>query len=178
MTHINLKQFSKPAKPIENTCIYECSTWKVFINEFWKVFFEYQKEEDENKTMTYLEIVEQLKKQREKADDLFEAEMLDNTISKYENKIEYNKKTTRRGKQFVMLENSQVADFINCLQNAKNPENIWSCLANTWLKFWNDTDNDNLTKFLSDEMLDKLTTAEATSYSWKEFKYPRTRETD
>lgn len=81
--------------------------------------------------MTYLEIVEQLKKQREKADDLFEAEMLDNTISKYENKIEYNKKTTRRGKQFVMLENSQVADFINCLQNAKNPENIWSCLANT-----------------------------------------------
>jgi hypothetical protein len=35
-----------------------------------------------------------------------------------------------------------------------------------------------LTKFLSDEMLDKLTTAEATSYSWKEFKYPRTRETD
>ena len=177
-TKINLSRFSKPAKPIQSTCIYKCDTWKVYLNELWKVFFEYEKAENEDLTRTYFETVEQLKIQRLKADDIFEAEQLDNLIAKYENKIEYNKKTTRRGKQFVMLESNQIDDFIDCLLNAKNPDNIWSCLANTWLKFWNDLDSSNLTKFLTDEQLDKLTTAEATSYNWKDYKYPRTRETD
>lgn len=176
MTKINLDTI-KSVKPVKSTEIYSCKTWKVFINENWKVFFQYEKAIDENKIKELNSEIEQLERELETVEDFYEEQMTKSKISRLEKRIEFENSTTRFWRYFVMLEWNQVSDFQDCLQNAREPENIWSALFNTWLSFW-DSEN-NLDKNLSDKQLDKMTVSEATS--WKEERkalFPRTRETD
>jgi hypothetical protein len=176
MSKINLNSL-QTVKPVKSTTIYSCKTGQVFINENWKVFFTYEKEPDQNFINELNEQIESLENNLEKLENVFEIEQLKREIARVKRKLEYAWTKTRYGHYFVMLEQKQVLDFQDCLQNAREPENIWSCLFNTWLRFWTENGTNNLWKVLTDNQIDNMTGEQAISWEQEtDNRFPRTRE--
>ena len=176
MTKINLNSL-QTAKPVNSACIYKCKTWQVFINENWKVFFQYEKPIDDELIKELNLEIEMKERELETVETVYEDQLKKSELARLKRKLDYAGTTTRNGHYFVMLEPEQVSDFQNCLQNAREPENIWSSLFNTWLRFWNENWTQNLWKQLTDTQLDNMTAEQAISWE-KEIdnRFPRTRE--
>lgn len=166
------------AKPIERTCIYECKTWKVFFSQKGKITFIYNKQPDKEKVIGYQMEIDSLQQTLWNL-DLYEKQSVEHQIRELERNIEYELREYRFWRYYTYLDSiSQVKEFQELLQDSREPQNIWSCLFNTWLKFGNSKDRNNLTKNLTDSQLDNLTAEEATSIveGGYEKYYPRTRE--
>ena len=175
MGKINLSMV-EPVAPVKSKTIYSCENGEVFINENGKVFFKYLADENPDKLREISEQIESLKKERATAETYEESTFLDYNISKLEKSFEYWKWWWRWWKYFVMLSSKQISDFQDCLQNSREPENIWSALRNSWLSFGNDFWNNNLTKLLTDKQLDYMSVEQATSLAEWKATFPRTRE--
>ena len=178
MAKINLNSL-QTVKPVKSTCIYQCKTGRVFINENWKVFFQYEKEIDQDFISELNQEIEFRERELETVETVFESDLIKSEISRLKRKLDYAGTTTRYGHYFVMLEPWQVVDFQDCLQNSREPENIWSCLFNTWLRFWNENWTQNLGKQLTDWQLDSMTGEQATSWEKEpDTRYPWTWESE
>lgn len=176
MTKINLSAI-KTAKPVNNCIIYACKTGKVFINENWKVFFQYEKPVDDELIKALNDEIGMKEKELETVETVYEDQMIKSELARLKRKLAYVGTTTRNWHYFVILESNQVEDFQDCLQNAREPENIWSALFNTWLRFGNENWNQNLWKILTDNQLDKMTAEQAISREKEvDNRFPRTRE--
>ena len=75
--------------------------------------------------------IEMKERELETVETVYEDQLKKSELARLKRKLDYAGTTTRNGHYFVMLEPEQVSDFQNCLQNAREPENIWSSLFNT-----------------------------------------------
>jgi len=161
-------------KPKKKWLVFENKNGKVYCDSDYLITFQAYYEEDpirKNKLATELG---ELERQLEKETEIEIANDLRGKIKALEKEIAFYSWGFSRGKYKCRLANkTMLDDFLDCLSEWNDPDNIWSLLWNTWLSFWQKKKSNNLECILSDEELDSMTISEATSYSeeWKN-KFP------
>ena len=162
----------RQAKP--KRLVFKNKNWKVYCDKDYLITFQaYYEENPQKKNELNTELAE-LERQLAKENDVEIANDLRAKIKGIEKDIAFYSGWFSWGKFKCRLANrAMLDDFLDCLSEWNDPDNIWSLLGNTWLSFGNKKKSNNLECILSDEELDSMTVSEATSYSeeWKN-KFP------